>query len=59
VVPFTVLRCGLDTYQVDLDLYTPGLMPLRYATAEVAVTIQVVTGSRVECYDLSKVGVSP
>jgi hypothetical protein len=29
--------------QVDFDLLTPGLTPMRCATAQAAVTIQVVT----------------
>jgi hypothetical protein len=57
--PITVLRCGLDACQVDLDLYTSGLMPLRCATTQADVTIQVITGTHVECYDIPKVGVSP
>jgi hypothetical protein len=32
---------------------------MRCAAAQVALTIQVVTGTHVECYDLPKVGVSP
>jgi hypothetical protein len=59
MVLFTALRCGLDACQVDLDLYTSGLTPLRCATAQEAMTIQVATGTYVECYDLPKVGVSP
>jgi hypothetical protein len=58
VVPFTALRCGLDAFLVDLDLYTPGLMPLHCATVQAAVMIQVVMSTRVKCYDLPKVGVS-
>jgi hypothetical protein len=59
MVLFTALRCGLDACQVSLDLYTPGLTPLRCATAQVAMTIQVVTDTHVDCYDLPKVSVSP
>jgi hypothetical protein len=59
VVLFTVLRCGLDARQFDLDLYTLGLTPLHYVTVQAAVTIQVVTSTLVECYDLPKVGVTP
>jgi hypothetical protein len=59
VVLFTALRCGLDACQVDLDLYTSGLTPLRCATVQVAVTIQVAMGTYVGRYDLPKVGVSP
>jgi hypothetical protein len=59
MVPFTALRCGLVTYQVDLDLYTSGLTPMRCATAQVAVLIRVYTDPYVRCYDLPKVGVSP
>jgi hypothetical protein len=59
LVLFTALRYGVDACKVDLDLYTSGLTPLRCTTAQVAVTIQVVTGIHVECYDLLKVGVLP
>jgi hypothetical protein len=59
MVPSIALRCDLDACQVNPDLYTPGLTPLRCATAQAALTIQVVTGIHVECYDLPKVGVSP
>jgi hypothetical protein len=59
VVLFPVLRYDLDAYQVDLDLYTSGLTPLRYATTQAAVLIQVGTDPYVRCYDLPKVGVSP
>jgi hypothetical protein len=58
-VLFIALRCGLDACQVNLDLYTSWLTPLRCATALEAVTIQVVTGTYVGCYDLPKVGVLP
>jgi hypothetical protein len=43
MVEFTALRCGLDASQVDLDLYTSRLTPLRCITAQAAVTIQVIT----------------
>jgi hypothetical protein len=59
VVLFIALRYGLDACQVDLDLYTSGLTPLRCTTAQAAVTIQVATGTYVGCYNLPKVGVSP
>jgi hypothetical protein len=59
VVLFTVLCCGLDACQVDLDLYTSGLTPLCCTTTQAAVTIQVAMGIYVECYDLPKVGGSP
>jgi hypothetical protein len=59
VVLCTALRCGLDTYQVDLDLYTSGLTPLRCATTQAALSIQVGTDPYIECYDLPTVGVSP
>jgi hypothetical protein len=59
VVLCTVLRCGLDSYQVDLDLYTSGLTTLRCATAQAGVSIQVGTDLHVGCYDLPKVSVSP
>jgi hypothetical protein len=47
------------TLHVNLDLYTSGLTPLHYATAQAAAMIQVITSTYVECYDLPKVGVSP
>jgi hypothetical protein len=59
VILFTTLRCGLGAYQVDPDLYTLGLTPLRCATAQATVTIQVITGTYVGCYDLPKVGATP
>jgi hypothetical protein len=59
VVLFIALRCGLDPCQVDLGLYTSGLTPLRCATTQASMMIQVTTGTYVECYDLPKVSVSP
>jgi hypothetical protein len=48
VVLFTVLHYDHDAWQVDLDLYTSWLTPLRCATTLAALTIQVVTGTYVE-----------
>jgi hypothetical protein len=59
VVLFTALRCGLGACQVDVDLYTSGLMPQHCVTTQATVATQVVTGTNVGCYDLPKVGVTP
>jgi hypothetical protein len=59
VVLFTALRCDLGACQVNVDLYTSGLMTLRHVTTQAAVATQVITGTHVGCYDLPKVGVAP
>jgi hypothetical protein len=59
VVLFTALRCGLDAFEVDPDLYASGLTPLRCVTTQAVVTIQVVTGTHIGCYDLPKVAATP
>jgi hypothetical protein len=59
MVLFTALRCSLNTCQVDPDLSASGLTPMHCATTQAAVTIQVVMGTHIGCYDLSKLSAMP
>jgi hypothetical protein len=54
-----VFRYGIGAFQVDLDLYTSGLTPIRCVTTQAAVATQVFTVIHVGYYDLPKVGATP